>query len=910
MLGICVKEAARAAAGSAGCLFVVRDQRLMRSARGALLGLLLPLVSVLAGAFAGCGFPAPEACALACGEDGACPGGFECQAEANLCVPRGQLTPCTLRDGLPRQPPVGPSDTDAGTGGSGGGGSGGAGPGGTASLPAPDSGAAGTNTAGASGSGGGDPDALVIIDEGSSSESCTGVELSHALRAGGGTGPYTWRLLDAPSGVWLSDGSGEELLLSGVAREPGLVRVALADAAGEEAIAEVTFVHPTPEVETDRLPVYCAGASYAAELGASGGDGDYVWTAELSSGPGQPGTLEELGLDVGGSVLAGEIEAPYEELGPFRVLVSARDAHCSSEPVELELDVEPADSELCPSIVVIGSAFDELPPACLGGDFAGALDADGGEPPYSWAELSAPPGLHLDPDSGIVQGVAEGSGVLTVALTDGLARTVTRSFAVEARDACWFAYVAAEPWPARLELVDGRLLEQDPQAARRTLPESSADPVQDFEFSPDGRFIAYRLGTDAFRLELARVSDGLSRGLDFAGSVGAYAWSEDGSVLAVATGESDISLGGFDVVASRSLIRRSVPSIDSPLLWFAPGRLAFLSRDPALPSRRRLVMLARTAGGYEAPFIRTELSFSDAARLRAGAGGVLVAEPETGSHHFFRGDGAPPVTHGEDVVPGAIGAWVGTARSGELQLFRAADASGPAAAPFLGAPGCTTLVGWANAMNRIACLDTRGGQNAVVVFDLLSEPAPSLVEVGPLVASYVYPVGGHVGRRRAVSAGGSWFAFASDETTYVARLDGASPELALSLPVAALGVRPGVLLFSPDERSLLLGAGNTLGVLGLEPAAALRVLSPAAVFDETCSERVADAGSGWCGSESGLPDLAWSPGSDLVLFRSTLGTLQLVDMSRAQAGSVPAPVSPDAVCSEACRSAQTARFQP
>jgi WD40 repeat protein len=913
MLEICVKEAARAAAGSAGCLFVVRDQRLLRSARGVLLELWLPLVAVLAVALVRCGFPAPEACALACGEDGACPGGFECQAETNLCAPRGQATPCTLRDRLPNQPPGGSSDTDAGTGSAGVGGAGG-----TGNAPEPDSGVAGSHTAGASGSGGvpngpGNPDALAIIVDVAPGESCTGVELSRSLRASGGTSPHAWRLLDAPPGVWLSDASGETSSLSGVADEPGLVRVALEDAAGDVAIAEVAFVHQTPEVETPSLPVYCAGASYAAELLAGGGDGDYTWSAELLSGSGQPGTLAELGLEVGGSLLAGELEESHEELGPFRLLVSARDAHCSSEQVELELDVEPADSALCPSIVVVDAAFDELPPACLGGVYAGALDADGGEPPYSWTELSAPPGLYLDPDSGAVGGVAEGDGVLTVALTDGLARTVRRSFSVEARDACWLAYVTSEPWPARLELVDGRLLEQDPDAARRTLPAvASVDPVQDFEFSPDGRFIAYRLGTDVQRLELARMSDGLGSELDFAGSVAAYAWSEDGSVLAVAlTNGADISLGGYDVATSRPLPELGVPSIDSPLLWFGPGRLAFLSRDPALPSRRRLVTLARGADGFEAAFIRTELGFSDGARLRAQAGGVFVAEPETGSHHFFRGDGAPPVLHGEDVVPGTIGAWVGAARSGALQVFRAAGASGPAALPFLGAPGCTTLVGWASARNRIACLDTRAGQNAVVVFDLVSSAlGPSLLELGPLVAPYVYPVGVHAGRRRAFSGGGRWFAFTTDEAAYVARLDAARPELGFSLPSTTLGVRPGVLLFSPDERFLMLGAGNTLGVLGLEPAAALRVLSASAVFDETCSERVADAGSGWCGSESGLPDLAWSPGSDLVSFRSALGTLQLVDMSHARAGFVPAPVSPDGVCSEACRSAQTARFQP
>src|SRR5688572_30725705 len=59
---------------------------------------LLALVAVA------CGFPAPEACELACGDDGACPAGFECQASSQLCVPRGTPLACTPREIRPIQP--------------------------------------------------------------------------------------------------------------------------------------------------------------------------------------------------------------------------------------------------------------------------------------------------------------------------------------------------------------------------------------------------------------------------------------------------------------------------------------------------------------------------------------------------------------------------------------------------------------------------------------------------------------------------------------------------------------------------------------------------------------------------------------------------------------------------------------
>jgi hypothetical protein len=896
-------------------MLVVRVQRFVQRARVALLGLALPLATLLPSMLAGCGFPAPEACELACGENGDCPGGFECQAQTDRCVPLSRTTPCTLRDELPNRPSEQPSDTDAGKGGAS---PGAGGFGGAAGTPEPDSGAAGSDTAGASGAGGvpnqqPDPDALVIlVDDPSTESSCTGIELSRTLRAAGGTGPYAWRLLDAPPGIGLSGASGEAVSLSGVPSAPGRVLVELEDDAGWWVESELTTVFETPEVESLSLPAYCAGALYSTELFALGGDGEHVWSAVLVPVSGQPGSLAELGLSVFGSALSGELAATDQELGPFRLALSVRDDHCVSPEVEVELDVEPGDSDACPSIQVADSAFDELPPACLGSSFEAVLSAEGGEPPYTWTELSAPPGVYLDPESASILGVAEGDGVLTVALTDAGSRTVQKSYAIEARDSCWLAYVASEPWPARLELVDGRLLESQPDAARRSFPVAGADPVSDFEFSPDGAFVAYRLGTDpsALRIELARLSDGVSRALDFSGSVSAYAWSEDAASLALALASgSDASLAGLDVATSRPIAQRAVPSVDSGLRWFGPGRLAFLSREPAPPGRLRLVTVARTRSGFDAPFVRSELDFSDAARLVTGAGGVFVAEPETGGQHFFGNDGGPPVSHGEDLVLAAAGNWLGAARAGALQLFRPADASGLTSTPFLGAPGCTALVGWASGFDRIACVDERGAQNAVVLFDVSSAPTPSARELAPIVAPYVYPVGVHSGHRRAFSRAGRWFAFASDETVYVTRLDGERPELAVALPSTALGLRPGVMLFAPDEDQLLLGAGNTLALLGLAPVADLEVLSASAVFDEACSERSADL-AGWCGSESSTPDLAWSPGSDLVLFRSTLGTLQLLDMSRTRGGQRPAPLSPDPACSEACRSAQTARFQP
>lgn len=88
------------------------------------------------------------------------------------------------------------------------------------------------------------------------------------------------------------------------------------------------------------------------------------------------------------------------------------------------------------------------------------------------------------------------------------------------------------------------------------------------------------------------------------------------------------------------------------------------------------------------------------------------------------------------------------------------------------------------------------------------------------------------------------------------------------------------------------------------------MLSASALLDDACNEDQLAGFDAWCGSASAAPNVSWSSGSDLVAFRSTLGTLQVVEVSRARDGIVTQPQAPDSSCSEACSSASNARFQP
>jgi WD40 repeat protein len=517
--------------------------------------------------------------------------------------------------------------------------------------------------------------------------------------------------------------------------------------------------------------------------------------------------------------------------------------------------------------------------------------------------------------------------VVAVELTDQSARTIQKSYALVARDKCWLAYVASEPTPARLQMVDGRLLERQPATARRTFPGgASTDGVVDFEFSPDGRLLAYRFGSDAgsLRLGLVRLSDGQEQLQDLGGSVTAYAWAPDAQSLAVAfTANNQDLLGGVDVSAvdrtrvapggrlegTRRLASRVVPSIDSTLVGYAGDRLAFLSRDVG-SLRRRLRTTARDATGFAPTAPPPPGDFSDAARLLASAGGVFVTEPETASLAFFPSDGRPPVLHGAGAVPSPAGSFVGVARDAALQLFRAFDASAPPAPPVLAASGCTAVLAWASERERIACVAERDGSSPIAVFDVRAGGS-RLAPLTPTAESLVFSVGAHEGHRRVMSARGGWLGVTSDAELIISQLDTDAARLWAVLPTTALGTRPGALLFSPDEAALLIGAGNSLTLLDLEDAARpWAVLSNSALVEDACSERFADGAEAWCGSALQGPVLAWSSASDLVSFRSALGTLSVIDVSLVRQGVVGPTLSPDGDCSEACRSSQTARFQP
>lgn len=838
-----------------------------------------------------CDFPEPEACVLACGPAGECPSAFECQPETLLCAPRGQRQPCTstlIRPGgsapssdAGEPPPSGPPPSgppkqpdDAGAG------------------PGPDE----------------PPSGALAIEASPGSPACSGAELELELGAIGGEEPYAWRLLEAPAGVRLSAASGSVIVLAGEPQAEGLVLVELVDGAGRRAVSEAVAIHQRPSIATSTLPALCAGGGYAAPLESEGGDVDtLVWSARLVTDDAL--SLQDVGLNVVGSTLSG-VSAPQDlPSGKARLQLGLRDRWCEADDVELELALATLDSDVCPSISIGGQASARLVPACRGNRYTEKVHVEGGVPPFTWTELASPPGLYFDVDTGLIDGIPSDDGELALAVTDGDGRTVAAVYDVSVRDRCWLAYVAGGAPPARLVLVDPRLLARQPDNARRQFPDSGTAAVEDYRFSPDGRFIAYRSGAtpDALGLELVRVVDGATAAVPLGEPAAEYAWSMDSTLLFLASGATERVLRAIDVSKLADgdgdlgdvlvLGARPIPMPSGPFVAFGDRELAFSTLDPDVPTRTRLVTTGLSGADVTLPRTRSELDFSASARCEGASAGVLVTDPETGGVSFFPRDGRPPATH-LDVLASSSSTLLARADAGSLRLFDGASADAP---PF-GIPGCARLLARASASDRFACATS---DSRLAFFEL--RPGG--------VASWTVPgepgSGDLSGARRVFSRAGRWFASPDAGGLSVWSLESSGPRRAALVPSAAVEGPVSTLSFSPDERHLVIGGGNRLQMLELDGAdAGLLELGSTALIDDGCGERASDGLEQWCGSDSGLSALRWSPSSDALAFRSVLGTLAVIDTSASGAGRIGPALAPDAECDEACSSSTSARFQP
>lgn len=153
---------------------------------------------------------------------------------------------------------------------------------------------------------------------------------------------------------------------------------------------------------TSSLPFGVRGAQYNHQIVAAGGTPPYVWSVVAGSLP--PGmSLDSAGLLSGSPTVADE----------FTFTVRVRDLGSQSAQRQLSLTI------FAPALTMTQTV---LPGAVRGVQYVRQLTATGGHPPYSWAITGGalPPGINLDPNTGVLSGAATASGtfLFTVTVSD------------------------------------------------------------------------------------------------------------------------------------------------------------------------------------------------------------------------------------------------------------------------------------------------------------------------------------------------------------------------------------------------------------------------------------------------------------------------------------------------------------
>ncbi|MES1177201.1 MAG: hypothetical protein ABUL62_22960 [Myxococcales bacterium] len=773
---------------------------------------------------------------------------------------------------------------------------------GAGSLSAGDSGASDSGAGGEPPSQGGAADGGPRIVGPESTPVCPGAPIKIELSVVGGQGPYVWQLDDSSTLQLQTAGTDhEQATLSGTTDHAMQVSVQARDHDGHAApfLAKVELL-TVPVIQQLAVdPAICPGEVVDTQLKAAGGiASSYQWSSEdlpASSG---------LVLSADGR-LTGKFSGLPAGPASLSIHVNVADGgQCVAAPLALNLQLQGGDATVCPTIKISGELSPKSAPAlCLGGAYERQLSASGGTAPYVWTASVHPPGIAVAAN-GAIAGTYQPTAPslpaaepLTVQVTDGNGKTIEAKYQISTRSSCWFAYIAKSATDAKLSFFDAEL------GNRKLAPAAGAgDVVTDFKFSPNGRYLAYRVTTAAsvVALSLIDLVSWQEQRFGFQ-AVTQYAWSPDSAILGVAYSVgSDGVLGGVAVGASGggsfSTLTPIAATAMSELVWFGvnPPQLGFVANNGGFPVLEAVGLQTSDVVGFafSVPVFRTD-SLPPPIHFQTSGSGVF-AIPKTVAIIYYPSDGSTSRSHSK-VVVAPSGRFVAKAATGSVLVFHPTESS-KGTTP-LTLTGCDSLLTWAGNRERIACAhQTVESTGELNFFDLTLGASPSS---DTLSLSSNLPLQVPKTQRRLFSPNGDVFAFASDSSLTIASATKNASKI-YSEPAG----ESTELLFAGDQL-LLQHRGTRLSWFDLSLATPIEMpINDTLTAATPCVEDFQDVTSGWCGAERPGAPYMWSPDAKSVAFQVADGTLKIYELFSGE----QIPINDE--CKQDCVTPGQYRFQP
>ncbi|HJQ38521.1 MAG TPA: putative Ig domain-containing protein [Thermoanaerobaculia bacterium] len=239
-----------------------------------------------------------------------------------------------------------------------------------------------------------------------------GSAYSQTITASGAAPPYTFTVGTLPASLSYST-TDDTVTIFGTPSVAGEFEFPVTASVSACSTARPYTLHvgscPALLITPDALEPARVGTSYSDTLTATGGTAPYTFTVVSKSLP--PGLILSL---------SGALSGTPTVAGVYSPTIRAMDVNgCTGDIHYCTIDVSPAS---CPPGTTVTLTPSQLPPAVLNAFYSEGVTAGGGTAPYVYTVVSGslPPGLSLNPATGVISGLhtTNGAFAFTVRATD------------------------------------------------------------------------------------------------------------------------------------------------------------------------------------------------------------------------------------------------------------------------------------------------------------------------------------------------------------------------------------------------------------------------------------------------------------------------------------------------------------